>query len=154
MHQEYTNGKFVISTDPEKLDLGVIHGYLANESYWAEKIPPEVVAQAIEHSLNFGLYVNTGEQIGYARVITDFTTFAYLCDVFVLPKYRGKGLAKWLMASVMAQPDLQNLRRFMLMTKDAHRLYTRYGFAPVKDPANCLEIARPGLYKNSAGSEQ
>jgi GNAT superfamily N-acetyltransferase len=146
--QEYTNGNFIISTDPARLDVAVIHQYLAEESYWAQNIPRELVALAIAGSLNFGLYASGGKQIGFARVITDYATFAYLCDVFVLPDYRGQGLSKWLMTCVMAHPDLQNLRRFMLMTRDAHSLYTRFGFTPVKEPANCLEIARPGLYKN------
>jgi GNAT superfamily N-acetyltransferase len=146
--QEYTNGNFIISTDPARLDVAVIHQYLAEESYWAQNIPRELVALAIAGSLNFGLYASGGKQIGFARVITDYATFAYLCDVFVLPDYRGQGLSKWLMTCVMAHPDLQNLRRFMLMTRDAHSLYTRFGFTAVKEPANCLEIARPGLYKN------
>jgi GNAT superfamily N-acetyltransferase len=146
--QEYTNGNFIISTDPARLDVAVIHQYLAEESYWAQNIPRELVALAIAGSLNFGLYASGGKQIGFARVVTDYATFSYLCDVFVLPDYRGQGLSKWLMTCVMAHPDLQNLRRFMLMTRDAHSLYTRFGFTPVKEPANCLEIARPGLYKN------
>ena len=153
MIQEYTNGNFIISTDPARLNVEVIHRYLAEESYWAENIPGEVVTRAINHSLNFGLYTAAGQQAGFARVITDFATFAYLCDVFVLPDYRGLGLSKWLMACIMAHPDLQNLRRFMLMTKDAHSLYTRFGFTPLKDAAKCLEIARPGLYKESAGPD-
>jgi len=146
--QEYTNGNFIISTDPARLDVALIHQYLSEESYWAQNIPRELVALAIAGSLNFGLYASGGKQIGFARVITDYATFAYLCDVFVLPDYRGQGLSKWLMTCVMAHPDLQNLRRFMLMTRDAHSLYTRFGFTPVKNPTNCLEIARPGLYKN------
>lgn len=151
MPLEYTKGEFVISTDPAKLQVEVIHQYLAQESYWAGNIPVEVVTRAIANSLNFGLYAASGKQIGFARVITDYATFAYLADVFVLPAYRGQGLSKWLMECIMAHPDLQNLRRFMLMTRDAHTLYTRFGFTPVKDAANCLEIARPGLYKLKAG---
>jgi GNAT superfamily N-acetyltransferase len=146
--QEYTNGSYIISTDPARLDVAVIHQYLAEQSYWAQNIPRDVVARAIAGSLNFGLYASDGKQIGFARVITDYATFAYLCDVFILPEYRGQGLSKWLMTCIMAHPELQNLRRFMLMTRDAHGLYSRFGFTPVKEPANCLEIARPGLYKN------
>ncbi|KAA5540337.1 GNAT family N-acetyltransferase [Adhaeribacter rhizoryzae] len=147
MSAEYTKGDFIISIDSAKLQLAVIYEYLAKESYWAENIPLEVVTRAIANSLNFGLYTASGEQIGFARIITDYATFAYLADVFVLPEYLGQGLSKWLMECIMAYPDLQNLRRFMLMTRDAHTLYTRFGFTPLKDAANCLEIARPGLYK-------
>lgn len=151
MPREYHNGEFIISTDPARLQVDVIHRYLAEESYWAENIPQEVVNQAMANSLNFGLYTNSGQQAGYARVITDYATFAYLCDVFVLPAFRGQGLSKWLMACIMAHPELQNLRRFMLMTRDAHGLYTQFGFAPLKDASKCLEIARPGLYKLKTG---
>ncbi|MGV3586538.1 MAG: GNAT family N-acetyltransferase [Adhaeribacter sp.] len=152
MSAAYIKGQFIISTDPAKLQVEVIHKYLSQESYWAENIPRAVVERAIANSLNFGLYVAPGEQIGFARIITDYATFAYLADVFVLPEYRGQGLSKWLMECIMTYPDLQNLRRFMLMTRDAHTLYTRFGFTPVKDAANCLEIARPGLYKQNTGT--
>jgi len=154
MAQEYTKGEFIISTDSAKLQVAVIHQYLSQESYWAENIPVEVVSRAIANSLNFGLYTASGEQIGFARIISDYATFAYLADVFVLPAYREQGLSKWLMECIMAYPDLQNLRRFMLMTRDAHTLYTRFGFTPVKDAANCLEIARPGLYKQKTGPSE
>ncbi|GEO06228.1 N-acetyltransferase [Adhaeribacter aerolatus] len=151
MPVEYTKGDYIISSEPTKLQVEVIHEYLAKESYWAENIPLQVVTRAIANSLNFGLYTSSGKQVGFARVITDYATFAYLADVFVLAEHRGQGLSKCLIECILAHPDLQNLRRFMLMTRDAHSLYTRFGFTPVKDAANCLEIARPGLYKIKAG---
>jgi GNAT superfamily N-acetyltransferase len=142
----YTHGEYLISTDPDLLDLHVIHAYLSQESYWAAEIPFEVVETAIRHSFNFGLY-HEKRQIGLARVITDFATFAYLCDVFVLEAYRGRGLSKWLMSCLMECPSLLTLRRFMLMTRDAHGLYTQFGFTPLKDAAKAMEITRPGIYK-------
>jgi len=147
MYQEYTNKTFLISTDPAKLQLEVIHEYLAQESYWAQEIPEAIVARAMQHSLNFGLY-QAEKQIGYARIISDFATFAYLCDVFVLPNYRGQGLSKWLMTCILAHPDLQGLRRIMLLTKDAQGLYAQFGFTTLADASRCMEIARPAIYKN------
>jgi GNAT superfamily N-acetyltransferase len=142
----YNRDDYHISTDPDLLDLSVIHAYLSQQSYWAEGIPLAVVEKAVRHSFNFGLYQGT-QQIGLARVITDFATFAYLCDVFVLPSYQAQGLAKWLMSCVMACPELQGLRRLMLMTKDAHGLYARFGFTALKDAGKAMEITRPGIYK-------
>jgi GNAT superfamily N-acetyltransferase len=142
----YTQHSYHISTDPELLDLPMIHAWLSQESYWAADIPLAVVEKAIRHSLNFGLYHEV-RQIGFARVITDQATFAYLADVFVLPDRRGQGLSKWLIACIMDCPALLGLRRFMLMTKDAHGLYDRFGFTPLKDASKAMEIARPGIYK-------
>lgn len=147
MYQEYRQDPFLISTDPGKLNLGVIHHYLAKESYWAENIPLATVGKSIRNSLCFGLY-QADEQIGFARIISDYATFAYLADVYVLTEYRGKGLSKWLMQCVLQHPELQGLRRIMLMTKDAHGLYAKYGFAPIADAGNCMAITKPGLYKN------
>jgi len=147
MYQEYSNDPFLISTDPAKLQLPVIHGYLSRESYWAQNIPEGMVGKAIQNSLNFGLY-KAGVQIGFARIISDLTTFAYLCDVFVLPEFRGQGLSKWLMQCVLEHPVLQGLRRMMLMTKDAHGLYAQFNFTPLADASRCMEIARPTIYKN------
>lgn len=149
MYQEYFNGPFHISTNPAKLQLNVIHKYLAQESYWAQNIPEAIVVKASQNSLNFGLYQNE-EQIGYARVISDFATFAYLCDVFVLPEHQGQGLSKWMMQSVLAHPDLQGLRRMMLMTKDAHGLYAQFNFTPLADASKCMEMTKPGIYKNKS----
>jgi GNAT superfamily N-acetyltransferase len=138
-------GTLCISTDPTRLDIEAIHAYLSR-SYWAEGIPKDVVAKSVQSSICFGLYDGT-RQIGLARVITDKATFAYLCDVYVLDEYRGHGLGKWLMEAVSAHPDLQSLRRFVLLTRDAHGLYEKFGFTPLKDPGRYMEIARPGIYE-------
>src|SRR5262245_31928009 len=132
-------GHLTISTDKSKLDLTVVHQFLSG-SYWAEGIPVEVVSRAIEHSLCFGVY-DDGRQIGFARVISDFATFAYLADVFILESHRGRGLSKLLMREVMNHPDLQGLRRFTLMTRDAHGLYRQFGFAGASRPDYYMEIA-------------
>ena len=134
-----------ISTDPARLNLQAMHSYLSR-AYWCEGIPIDTIAKAVESSLCFGLY-DGSRQIGLARVISDKATFAYLCDVYVLEEYRGKGLGKWLMEAVCSHPDLQNLRRFVLLTRDAHGLYEKFGFSAVKDARRYMEIARPDLYK-------
>jgi GNAT superfamily N-acetyltransferase len=135
----------VISTDPSRLDPDAIHAYLMR-SYWSPGIPREIVVRALAGSLCFGLY-DGDAQIGLARVVTDGATYAYLCDVYVLESHRARGLGKWLMDEVMAHPDLQGLRRFALATRDAHTLYHRYGFAPLSNPANHLEIRAPDIYR-------
>jgi GNAT superfamily N-acetyltransferase len=127
-----------ISTERAKLDVDVIHGFLAR-SYWAGGISREKVARSLEGSLCFGLFVD-GRQAGFARVISDRTTFAYLCDVFVLEEHRGRGLAKRLIAAVRAHPDLAGLRRFLLATRDAHGLYEPFGFACVTEPRKFMEV--------------
>lgn len=118
---------YTISTNPSLLQIEIIHQYLSKESYWAKNIPIEVVKQSIEGSLCFGVYSND-VQIGFARLITDKATFAYLADVFILPEHRGKGLSKWLMQTIHAYPQLQGLRRWLLGTKDAHTLYEKFGW--------------------------
>lgn len=134
-----------VSTDKAKLDLAVLHEFLSR-SYWAEGIPLEVIKKAVAHSLCFGVY-DGNQQIGFARVVSDFATFAYLADVFILEAYRGRGLSKLLMREIMSHPELQGLRRFTLATKDAHGLYRQFGFAePLRPNAN-MEITRPGIYK-------
>jgi GNAT superfamily N-acetyltransferase len=135
----------VVSTDKSKLDLALIHEFLSR-SYWAEGIPLELVKRSIEHSLCFGVY-DPSQQIGFARVVSDFATFAYLADVFILESFRGRGLAKLLMREIMSHPELQGLRRFMLATRDAHELYGQFGFAALARPDYQMEIARPGIYK-------
>ena len=142
---EYFRESYCISTDPAKLDLEVIHGYL-KRSYWSPDIPFEIVKRALAHSLCFGLY-HGGQQIGFARAITDQTTFAYLADVFILEEFQGKGLGKWLIECIMAHPELQGLRRWMLATRDAHGLYAQYGFAALKHPEIVMEISRPDIYR-------
>jgi N-acetylglutamate synthase-like GNAT family acetyltransferase len=142
---EHRKGKFVISTDKERIDLGIVHGFLA-ESYWAKGIPREVVARSIENSLCFGVY-GYGKQVGFARVITDYATYAYIGDVFVLESYRGDGLGKWLMECIMRHPWLQGLRRWSLATMDAHGLYAKFGFTPLKTPQRFMELHDPKVYQ-------
>jgi GNAT superfamily N-acetyltransferase len=133
---------YVISTDPTRLDRTLVHTFLSTESYWARRVPFSIVDRSIENSLNFGLYDPT-EQIGYARVITDYSTFAFVRDVFLIEDRRGQGLGAWLMESVLAHPDLQGLRRIMLATKGAHGFYERAGFAPLARPDRFLSIDTP-----------
>ena len=134
MNQEYT-----ISTDKTKLDLAVIHRFLSQEAYWSLNIPVDIVQRSIDNSLCFGVYLGE-EQIGFARVVTDTATFGYLADVFILPEHRGKGLSKRLAAFILDYPSLQGLRRIMLVTRDAHGLYERFGFQPIENPENTLSI--------------
>ena len=145
MHHEHRRDGFTVSTDPTRLDVDAVQAYLAT-SYWAEGIPREIVEKSLRGSLCFGLY-EAGRQIGLARVITDRATFAYLCDVYVLPEHRGRGLGRWLMECVMAHPDLQGLRRFSLVTRDAHDLYRPFGFTEIEQPERHMAIVRPDLYK-------
>ena len=142
-------GRFLISTDRSKLDVDVIHRFLAR-SYWAEGIPRETVVRSIENSLCFGVYDNA-RQIGFARVISDFATYAYVADVFILEPYRERGLGKELMASIMAHPDLQGLRRWSLGTRDAQGLYAQFGFKPVVNTRarTVMEIVDPEIYSRS-----
>jgi len=142
---EHRRGDFLITTDPARLDLDMIHRFLTN-CYWAKGIPREVVVRSIEHALCFGVYDGSGAQVGFARVITDYATIAYLGDVFVLESHRGRGLGKWLMECVMQHPALQNLRRWILVTRDAHGLYSRSGFTPLKTPERYMELHRPNVY--------
>ena len=143
--QEYQNGAFTVSTDKAKLDLSAIHAYLSR-SYWAEGISLEIVRRSVENSLCFGLY-DDSSQIGLARVISDYATYAYVCDVYVLEAYRGQGLGKWLMHCVMAHPDLQGLRRWSLATRDAHGLYEQAGFTALSNPQGYMEIRHSDLYR-------
>ncbi|TGE14562.1 GNAT family N-acetyltransferase [Hymenobacter elongatus] len=138
--------QYRISTDPTQLDVTAIHRYLAEDSYWAANIPRATVERAIQHSLNFGLYAPDGRLAGFARVITDYASFAWLCDVFVLPEFRGQGLSKWLMTCLWAHPELQGLRRKMLATLDAHGLYTQFGFVPLAAPERFLELRTANPY--------
>jgi GNAT superfamily N-acetyltransferase len=138
-------GDYTISTDKGKLQVAVIHQYLSAESYWAKNIPLAVVQKSIDNSFCFGMYVK-GEQIGFARVVTDHATFAYLADVFILEAHRGKGLSKQLMTFIFSHPDLQDLRRFCLGTRDAHSLYTRFGFKLIQKPEFWMEIKHDNFY--------
>jgi GNAT superfamily N-acetyltransferase len=134
-----------ISTDPAALDVTLIHQFLSERTSWARGIPRATVERAIANSLCFGAYLE-GRQVGFARVTTDRATFAYLADVFVVEAERGKGVSKALMAAVLAHPELQGLRRFMLATSDAHELYARYGFTPPARPATLMERYFPNIY--------
>lgn len=134
-----------ISTDRARMDVALIHDYLAHQSYWAKNIPRDVVARSIAHSLCFGAF-DGDAQVGFARMITDYATFGYLADVFVLPPYRGHGIAKRIMAAVMSHPDLQGLRRWHLVTRDAHGLYAQYGFAPLDAPERHMAVTKKDIY--------
>lgn len=136
---------FLLSNDKESLQLSVIHGYLTN-SYWSKGISKKLVAKAISNSLCFGLYFND-QQIAFARVITDKTSFAYLADVFVLPKYSNRGLGTALINFVVAHQDLQGLRRFMLCTLDAHSLYEKFSFTTIDRPQTMMQICKQGIYQ-------
>jgi N-acetylglutamate synthase-like GNAT family acetyltransferase len=137
---------YEISHDPARLDIDVIHTFLSEESYWSKGIPRDVVERAIAHSLCFGVYQDGG-QIGFARVASDHATFALLADVFVLEGHRGKGLSKWLMQVVIAHPDLQGLRRLLLLTSDAHELYRQFGFTEIGNAWRFMEVLRPDIYE-------
>ncbi len=136
-----------ISTEVSAIDVDAVHAYLCR-SYWAKGIPREVVARSINQSLCFGLF-HHDVQVGFARVVTDCAVFAYLADVYVLEEHRGRGLSKWLMREVIAHPDLQGLRRFVLATRDAHGLYATFGFKALAQPEIFMEIHRPGRYTSA-----
>jgi GNAT superfamily N-acetyltransferase len=145
---EATKDDYLISTDKNTLNIPFIHQFLSH-TYWAKGVPLETVARSIENSLCFGLYQGK-KQIGFARVITDQATFAYLADVFVDEAHRGNGLSKWLVEVILQHPGLQNLRRFMLATLDAHSLYARFGFTPLPQPERIMQIHNPDVYKQSS----
>lgn len=141
-------GEFTITTDITKMDVAIIQGYLSR-SYWAREIPKEVVEKCMQGSMCFAV-LHGSSQVGFARVITDKATFGYLADVFILEEYRGKGLSKWLMEIIMAHPDLQNFRRFLLATRDAHGLYRQFGFSDLTTPENWMQIHNPEVYKTNS----
>jgi GNAT superfamily N-acetyltransferase len=131
-----------ISTDQTRLDVEMIHAFLANDSYWVPGISRSSVEKCIKHSFCFGVYAG-GRQIGFARVVTDFVRFAHLLDVFVLPEFRGRGIAKLLMENILAHPELRTIVRYTLGTQDAHGLYARYGFTAPSNPERQMELLRP-----------
>lgn len=145
---EWRKGDFRVSTRFDELNLDVIHGFLQG-SYWAAGIPRATVEKSIRNSLSFGLF-GRDAQIGFARVISDYTTFAYLADVFVLPEHRGQGLAKWLMECILEHPGLTGLRRWLLVTRDAHGLYEKLGFQPLAHPERLMEIHARDIYRRHA----
>lgn len=134
---EFKKDKFTISDDVSRLDIDAICDFLSR-AYWADKRPRRLIERSIKHSLNFGVY-DGGRQIGFARVVTDHSTFAYLCDVFIHEEYRGHSLGKWMMECVMTHPDLQGLRRWSLATRDAHGLYQQFGFTELSNPSLWME---------------
>lgn len=136
---------FEIDDDRSRLDIDAIYDFLLNESYWARNRSREQTETAIENSICFGVY-DGGRQIGFARVVTDKATFAYLGDVYILDEYRGKGLSKWLMQKIVDHPELQGLRRWVLATKDAHGLYEKYGFHEFVHPERWMERPAPDAY--------
>ena len=135
-----------LSSSVDDMDVDAIHAYLT-QSYWAGGVPRATVARAVSNSLCFGLFQGAA-QVGFARVVTDKSTFAYLCDVYVLEAHRSQGLSKWLMEAVRDHPALQGLRRFMLATKDAHGLYAQFGFKPLANPLRLMEILNPDVYRS------
>ena len=142
---EVRRDEFLISTDREQLDVDAIQQFLAEESYWARERTLEQTRTAIENSICFGVY-HTGKQIGFASVLTDQATFAYLGDVFIIDEYRGRGLSKWLMEVIISHPDLQGLRRWVLATRDAHTLYEKFGFHALVHPDRWMERPAPNAY--------
>jgi GNAT superfamily N-acetyltransferase len=142
MTSQNIHNTYTISTDPQKMDVDAIYTYLAR-SYWAEGRTKATVEKSLRHSLNFGVFAGTGAQVGFARIITDYATFAYLADVYILEEHRGKGLSKWLMQTIMEHPDLQGLRRWSLATRDAHGLYAQFGFTPLPKPEIWMQIFDP-----------
>ncbi len=149
MPHELQHDGYLVSDDPARVDINAVHAFLSR-SYWAEGIPHETVARSVKNSLCFGVYTTAGAQVGLARVVSDYATFAWLADVYVLDAHRGRGLAKALMRAVTSHPKLQGLRRFQLVTRDAHSLYASFGFAPLALPVRHMEKAEPDLYKRQA----
>ena len=143
---EWQQDEYTITTNKSRININAVHLFLTNSSYWAAGIPKETVERSINGSLCFSM-LHGDKQVGFARVITDEATFAYLADVFVLDEYRGKGLSKWLMQTIINYPTLQHLRRFMLATKDAHGLYAQYGFKPLNNVERWMIIHNPDVYK-------
>lgn len=146
MIYEWRRDEYCISTDRNRLDLHVIHGFLST-SYWSPGIPRATVERGIAHTECFGIYHDQDGQVGFARVVTDYSCFGYLCDVFVLESHRRRGLSKWLMECILAHPELQGFRRWMLATRDANGLYEKYGFTPLHDPARFMQKWTPDVYR-------
>ena len=139
--------RYEVSTDSARFDIDLIHGFLSS-TYWAVNMPRNVLEKSIRHALCFGIFAD-GKQVAFARVITDYATFAYLSDLFVIPGHRGRGVSKLLMRSILDYPELQGLRRFVLATKDAHGLYAQFGFKPLSNPEDFMTIHNPDVYKQA-----
>lgn len=146
MSECWRKGDFQISTDQKLLDITVVHNFLAMQSEWARGIPLSILRRSLRNSLCFGVF-HKAQQIGLARVISDYATIAYLGDVFIVPEFRGRGLSKWLMECVISHPNLQNLRRWILVTEDAHGLYKKYGFRQLENPDGFMELHNKRVYK-------
>ena len=142
MTDTWQRDQYTISTDRARLNLDLIHNYLSSESYWATGRAREVVERSIENSLPFGIYQGA-DQVGFARIVTDYATFAWVADVFVMPEHRGLGLSKWLMEVIITHPELQGFRRWILATKDAHGLYEKFGFTQLRRPERWMERHDP-----------
>ena len=147
MSREWQRDNFSISTDRARLDVPFIHNFLSKDSYWAQGRPIETVRRSIENSLNFGLYQGE-QQIGFARVVTDYATFAWLADVFVVDAHRGRGLGKWLVEVIISHPELQKFRRWVLATKDAHEIYRQFGFIELRRPERWMERPDPAMQES------
>ena len=144
---DWQRGEYTISDDRARLDLGVIHRFISGESYWGQGRPLEVVRRSVENSVPFGVYRGE-EQVGFARVVTDYATFAWVADVFVVEAHRGRGLSKWLMEVILSHPQLQGFRRWVLATKDAHELYRKFGFMDLKRPERWMERPDPQMLES------
>lgn len=149
---EHRHGPYLISDDPARLDATAIHAYLTR-SYWSENIPLETVQRALHGSLCIGAYTEAGGQVGLIRIISDHATYAYLCDVYVLEEHRGHGLSKAMLALTLRHPKLQGLRSWSLRTRDAHGLYTRFGFKPLEHPESYLALRFPDIYRQQDEDE-
>ena len=147
MVESWERGDYLISTDRSRLDVELIHDFLSRTSYWASGRTLEVVQRSIENSLAFGVY-KENHQVGFARVVTDYATFAWVADVFVLTEHRGRGLSKWLMEVMLSHRRLQGFRRWVLATKDAHELYARFGFIPMHRPERWMERPDPNMLES------
>lgn len=143
---DWQKDEFMISTDSRRLDIPYIHAWLSERSYWAEDIPLATVSASVAGSLCFGVY-HGEKQVGFARVVTDKATFGYLADVFIDENYRGRGLSKWMVGTILSHPELQGFRRWMLGTLDAHGLYAQYGFRPIEEPGRLMQIYYPDVYR-------
>jgi GNAT superfamily N-acetyltransferase len=150
---EWILDSYTITTDKQKINVSYTHSFLSTQSYWAENIPVDVVKRSIEGSLCF-VVLHEGQQIGFARVITDGATFAYLADVFIDARHRGKGLSKWLMRVIVGYPSLQGLRRFMLATRDAHDLYKQFGFQPLTFTDRWMQVHQPDVYNAATAQSE
>jgi GNAT superfamily N-acetyltransferase len=137
---------YKISSETNDMDVSVIHSYISR-SYWAKNIPLNTMETAINNSLCFGVFTESGDQVAFARMVTDTATFAYLADVFVLEEHRGKGISKWIMKNIIEHPKLQGIRRMALATSDAHALYEQFGFKALNSPESFMELHQPEVYK-------